>query len=132
MADAYVEAAQGDLAELEAGRRELVDALLRAGSQPGPELTWRAIGLGLDPTHSHVVVLAELVPDAIRRALADPVVRATLHAFVEADLSVAATASAMSLHPNSLRYRLGASPNSLDVIPARSPISWNSSRPPRC
>src|SRR4030081_3912085 len=27
--------------------------------------------------------------------------------FVEADLSVAATASAMSLHPNSLRYRLG-------------------------
>ena len=236
MADAYVEAVQGDLAELEAGRRELVDALLRAGSQPGPELTRRAIGLGLDPTHSHVVVLAvidrpdsdpveagsqrwvaeamaqasgrprrnafvvirnrvviavldangrhdaravldragaavrqagrgllragigtpftgtggfgasyhearralrhstasrpvvasphdvgifdellatsdealaELVPDAIRRALADPVVRATLHAFVEADLSVAATASAMSLHPNSLRYRLG-------------------------
>jgi carbohydrate diacid regulator len=51
--------------------------------------------------------LAELVPDAIRRALADPVVRATLHAFVEADLSVAATASAMSLRPNSLRYRLG-------------------------
>jgi hypothetical protein len=235
MADAYVEAVQGDLAELEAGRRELVDALLRAGSQPGPELTRRAIGLGLDPTHSHVVVLAvidrsdndraevgsqrwvaeamaqasgrprrnafvvvrnrvviavldangphdaravldragaavsqagrgllragigtpftgtggfgtsyhearralrhttarkpvvasphdvgifdellassdetlaELVPDAIRQALADPVVRATLHAFVEADLNVAATASSMSLHPNSLRYRL--------------------------
>ena len=27
--------------------------------------------------------------------------------FVEADLSVAATANALSLHPNSLRYRLG-------------------------
>jgi hypothetical protein len=234
MADAYVEAVQGDLAELEAARRELVDALLRAGSQPGAELTRRAIGLGLDPAHWHVVVmavadtpqsagtgsqrrvaeamaqasgrprrsafvvighraviavldangahdaravldrasaamsqagggllragvgtsftglggfetsyhearralrhstagkpiaasphdvgvfdelvatsdgtLAHLVPDAIRQALGDPTVRETLQVFVEADLNVAATAKALSLHPNSLRYRLG-------------------------
>jgi hypothetical protein len=195
MADAYVEAVQGDLAELEAARRELVDALLRAGSQPGAELTRRAIGLGLDPAHWHVVVMAVAdtpqsagtgsqrrvaeamaqasgrprrsafvvighraviavldangahdaravldrasaamsqagggllragvgtsftglggfetsyqVPDAIRQALGDPTVRGTLQVFVEADLNVAATAKALSLHPNSLRYRLG-------------------------
>ena len=51
--------------------------------------------------------LAHLVPDAIRRALGDPTVREKLQVFVEADLSVVATAKALSLHPNSLRYRLG-------------------------
>ena len=51
--------------------------------------------------------LGHLVPAAIRQALGDPTVRETLQVFVEADLNVAATAKALSLHPNSLRYRLG-------------------------
>jgi sugar diacid utilization regulator len=50
--------------------------------------------------------LAQLVPEATRRALGDPTLRKTLRAFVEADLRVADTAKALSLHPNSLRYRL--------------------------
>jgi hypothetical protein len=237
MADAYIEGVQGDIAELDAARRELVDALLSAGTDAWPELTRRAIGLGLDPAQSYVVVLAvldpadgdgdgaetgsprwaadaiarasgrprrnafvvirdrelitvldatgahapravldraaesigqagrgllragvgtpftglggfgasyhearralrhssarrrlvfspndvrvfdellatidegvaQLVPDATRRALADPTTRATLGAFVDADLSVADAARALSIHPNSLRYRL--------------------------
>jgi sugar diacid utilization regulator len=48
--------------------------------------------------------LAHLVPEAIRQALGDPTVRETLQVFVEADLNVAATAKALSLHPSSLRY----------------------------
>jgi len=100
------------------------------------ELTRRAIGLGLDPAHWHVVVMAvadtpqsagtgsqRRVAEAMaqasgrprrsafvvigRQALGDPTVRETLQVFVEADLNVAATAKALSLHPNSLRYRLG-------------------------
>jgi len=49
---------------------------------------------------------AELIPPATRKALGDVTLRATLHAYVDADLNVPATARAMSLHPNSVRYRL--------------------------
>src|SRR5262249_48818295 len=49
MADAYVEVVQGDLADLESARGELVEALLANGSDAWPELTRRAVGLGLDP-----------------------------------------------------------------------------------
>jgi DNA-binding PucR family transcriptional regulator len=48
-----------------------------------------------------------LVPAATRQALSDPVGRATLQVFADANLNVAATAAALSLHPNSLCYRLG-------------------------
>jgi hypothetical protein len=219
VAGAYVEVVQGDLVELDADRRELVDTMLRVGSTPRPELSRRAIGLGLDPCRSYMVVLAvvdssdgqrwladvigrasgrpqqaafvvirdgeliavldadgtravlrhataavhqagrgllragvgpafgssydgarralrqssarravvfspddirifdellatrdqavsQLVPDAIRRAVGDASVVTTLKAFVDHDLNVADAAKALSLHPNSLRYRL--------------------------
>jgi sugar diacid utilization regulator len=48
----------------------------------------------------------ELIPAATRAALSDVALRATLHAYLDADLNVPAAARAMSLHPNSVRYRL--------------------------
>jgi DNA-binding PucR family transcriptional regulator len=50
---------------------------------------------------------ARLIPDATRRVLADDSLRATVEAFFEADLNVAAAARSLTLHPNTLRYRLG-------------------------
>jgi sugar diacid utilization regulator len=47
-----------------------------------------------------------LIPSRTRQALQDPTLRSTLHAYVEADLNVAAAAKALILHPNSVRYRL--------------------------
>jgi hypothetical protein len=233
MADAYVKAVQGDLAELETARLELVDALVTGVVDRRPELLRRAIGLGFDPEQTYVVALAtaelsdgsdppgrarrwaaeaivraagraqtfvvsrdrelvalldaagangarevleraasalkrahgailkagvgtpfeglagfhaslqearrafrhstrhrpfvfgpddlllfdelaasggdsvaQLIPDATRRALEDVTLRATLEAFIDADLSIADAAKALYLHPNSLRYRI--------------------------
>jgi hypothetical protein len=234
MADAYVEAVQGDLADLDWARRVLIDALLADEAAATPDLSRRAIGLGLHPGHQHVVALVrfpaaapdqawtnshrslvqalarntarterqtfvvnlgsellavldarpgrpravlhrtaaqlrrtqtaqlqagigtpftgitrlrdsyhtarralrhttlerpilqapddlrlfdeltaargddadQLIPAALREALADPQLRQTLQAWVDHDLNVAATAKALCLHPNSVRYRL--------------------------
>jgi sugar diacid utilization regulator len=48
----------------------------------------------------------QLIPPALREALADPQLRQTLQAWIDHDLNVAATAKALCLHPNSVRYRL--------------------------
>lgn len=48
-----------------------------------------------------------LIPESTRRLLADSTIRDTVEAFFAADLHVSAAAEALSLHPNSLRYRLG-------------------------
>jgi PucR C-terminal helix-turn-helix domain/GGDEF-like domain len=235
MAEAYVDVVQGELAELDAARRGLVDALLTSEAEALPALTRRAIGLGFDPDHEYVVVLgvvdipeerdavtgsprwasqavarssgrpernafvvsrerdllaaldangghpprlvleraastikqahgallragigtpftglvgfsasyqearralkhvsdrrpfvfgpddvllfdeltatgsdddARLIPEATRRVLADDALRATVEAFFEADLNVATAAKSLTLHPNTLRYRL--------------------------
>jgi hypothetical protein len=227
MADAYVETVQGDVAAAESARLTLVDALLTDQVDDRPELTRRAIGLGFDPDHRQVVVIAvtdqqvpagrwaaeaiaracgrsartafvvgrddglvalldadgphraqvvleraaaqvrqthgaqlragvgtpfvgmsgfrvsyhqarraarhatrqrpvivgpqdillfdeltsgggaaDLIPQATREALGDPMLRDTVQAYVDADLSVTTAARAMSLHPNSVRYRL--------------------------
>lgn len=231
MADAYVEVVQGDLADLDAARRELVDTLLSSQEDGRRELARRAVGLGFDPQRRYVVVVArldgggrpgglyragqaiaraagqpqrktfvvtrdrelvvllpaagkpeprtvldqaalavehgtgaglraglgtpftglsgfgashqqahralrhadqhrpvvsgphdvgifddlvvshdehtaQLIPDAVRKALGDPTIRATIEALVDADLNVATAALALNLHPNSMRYRL--------------------------
>lgn len=235
MADAYVEAVQGDLADLDWARRVLIDALLADEAAATPDLSRRATGLGLHPDHQHVVALVtfpatapeqawtssqhrlvqalarntarterqtfvvslgtellavldarrpghpravlhrtatqllradatplragigtpfagitrlrdsyhtahralrhttpgrpvlqapddlrlfdeltasrsddadQLIPPALREALADPQLRQTLQAWVDHDLNVAAAARALCLHPNSVRYRL--------------------------
>lgn len=235
MADAYVEAVQGDLADLDWARRMLIDVLLADQATATPDLSRRAIGLGLHPDHQHVVALVrfpviatdhawtssqrhlaqalarnttrserqtfvvnlgtellaildagrygspravlhrtatqlqhartgplqagigtpfttltrlrdsyhtarralrhttserpilqapddlrlfdeltasrsddadQLIPPALREALADPQLRQTLQAWIDHDLNVAATAKALCLHPNSVRYRL--------------------------
>jgi sugar diacid utilization regulator len=48
-----------------------------------------------------------LIPESTRRLLADSTIRDTVEAFFAADLHVSSAAEALSLHPNSLRYRLG-------------------------
>lgn len=64
MADAYVEVVQGDLADLDAARRGLIDALLTSESDSLPLLTRRAIKLGFDPDREYVVALAKVdLPD---------------------------------------------------------------------
>lgn len=235
MADAYVEAVQGDLADLDWARRVLIDVLLTDQAAATPDLSCRAIGLGLHSDHQHVVALVrfpastpdhawtnsqrrlvqalarnttrterqtfvvnlgtellavldarrpghpravlhrtatqllrtqtaplqagigtpftgitrlrdsyhtarralrhttperpilqapddlrlfdeltasrsddadQLIPLALREALADPQLRRTLQAWIDHDLNVAATAKALCMHPNSVRYRL--------------------------
>ena len=232
MADAYVEAVQGDLADLDWARRVLIDVLLAGQAAATPDLARRATGLGLHPGRQHVVALVtfpavgpdqawtssqrrlvqalardtgrterqtfvvnlgtellavldarrpravlhrtaaqllrtqtaplqagigtpftgithlrdsyhtarralrhttpgrpilqgpgdlrlfdeltasrsddadQLIPPALRAALADPQLRQTLQAWIDHDLNVAATAKALCLHPNSVRYRL--------------------------
>jgi PucR C-terminal helix-turn-helix domain/GGDEF-like domain len=235
MADSYVEAVQGDLADLDWARRVLIDTLLADQAPASPDLSRRAIGLGLPPGHRLVVALVrfpapapdhawtnsqrrlvqalarsttrterqtfvvnlgaellavldarhpddprtvlrrastellhtqtipvqagigapftgitglrdsyhtayralrhttpgrpilqaphdlrlfdeltatrgedtdQLIPPALREALTDPQLRQTLQAWIDHDLNVAATAKALSLHPNSVRYRL--------------------------
>lgn len=57
MADAYLETVQGDLADLERQRRELLDALL-GGTGAVADLVRRAAVLGLDPGRTHMAVVA--------------------------------------------------------------------------
>jgi len=57
MADAYLETVQGDLADLERQRRELLDALL-SGTSAVADLARRAAVLGLDPGRTHIAVVA--------------------------------------------------------------------------
>jgi sugar diacid utilization regulator len=47
-----------------------------------------------------------LIPERTRQLLADNTIRHTVEAFFAADLHVSRAAEALSLHPNSLRYRL--------------------------
>ena len=47
-----------------------------------------------------------LIPARVRRVLQDETLRATLLAYVDANMNVAATAKALILHPNSVRHRL--------------------------
>jgi sugar diacid utilization regulator len=61
-----------------------------------------------------------LIPAGVRQALQDVSLRATLYAYLIADLNVANAAKALSLHPNSLRYRLRAVTKSTGLDPRRA------------
>lgn len=50
---------------------------------------------------------SSLIPEATRQILSDDATRRTIEALFAADLQVSVAAKALSLHPNSLRYRLG-------------------------
>src|SRR5258708_3829353 len=59
--EAYIEVVQGDLAELDAARRSLADALLRITDARGEHVAQRArraAGLGFDPDSAHPVLAA--------------------------------------------------------------------------
>ncbi len=58
MADAYLETVQGDLADLERRRCELLETLLVGRLGAGAVLARTAAGLGLDPGRTHVAVVA--------------------------------------------------------------------------
>jgi hypothetical protein len=64
------------------------------------------VGLFDELTVSRDDDATQLIPEAMRSALADQVLRGTLEAYVAANLNVADAAASLSLHPNSLRYRL--------------------------
>ena len=50
--------------------------------------------------------IADLVPETTRSVVTDPTMRASLEAFMAANLNVADAAAALCIHPNTLRYRL--------------------------
>lgn len=50
---------------------------------------------------------SSLIPEATRQILRDDSTRQTIEAFFASDLQVSVAAKTLSLHPNSLRYRLG-------------------------
>lgn len=58
MADAYLETVQGDLADLERQRGEVLDALLGGGGDAAADVSRRAAGLGLEPNRAHIAVVA--------------------------------------------------------------------------
>jgi hypothetical protein len=66
----------------------------------------RDIGVFDELTASGGEGARDLIPPAMRSVLGDEALRATLEAFVHADQNVGEAASALALHPNSLRYRL--------------------------
>jgi DNA-binding PucR family transcriptional regulator len=51
--------------------------------------------------------VAGLIAAQTRAVLVDPTLRATLEAFSQAILNVATAAQLLSVHPNTMRYRLG-------------------------
>jgi sugar diacid utilization regulator len=84
MVEAYVETAQGEHADREADRWALLDEIIAAGDDVRSELSRRAAGLALEPSHGQVVVLARVLsssdPDAgtlARRWGAEAIARAT-------------------------------------------------------
>jgi sugar diacid utilization regulator len=50
---------------------------------------------------------SSLIPETTRQVLGDDATRQTIEAFFAADLQMSVAARTLSLHPNSLRYRLG-------------------------
>lgn len=85
MVDTYVQTERGELADLEADRRELIETLLESRIAVRSELVRRAAVLGLEPDHSHVVALAgvvsdpemEVPPSSVRRWVAEAIARAS-------------------------------------------------------
>jgi hypothetical protein len=65
------------------------------------------IGLFEELTSSARSDTDSLIPEKTRELLADGTIRDTVEAFFAADLHVSTASEALSLHPNSLRYRLG-------------------------
>ena len=61
-----------------------------------------------------------LIPPRARQALQDPSVRITLQTFLASDMNVASAATALSLHPNSLRYRLRSIASTTGRDPSRA------------
>ena len=95
-----------DLAGLRRSYAEARRALRHAGpARPfviGPE----QVRLFDEFTLAAGSTIADLVPEAIRSVVADPAMRASLEAFMAADLNVADAAAILRVHPNTLRYRL--------------------------
>ncbi|HET7017026.1 MAG TPA: helix-turn-helix domain-containing protein [Streptosporangiaceae bacterium] len=59
-----------------------------------------------DLTFSSTSDMMHLIPAATKGLLSDATMRASLEALFDADLNIAIAARALTLHPNSLRYRL--------------------------
>ncbi len=49
---------------------------------------------------------SQLVPRETKEALGDPLVRSSIETFFTASMNIAEAAKALSMHPNSFRYRL--------------------------
>jgi len=96
----------GDLAGLRGSYREAQRAARHADAERPIIRSPDDISLFEDLTAAADTTAHDLIPAATRTALQDPALRATLQAFIEADLNVTATADALVMHPNSVRYRL--------------------------
>jgi sugar diacid utilization regulator len=103
---AGVSAVCAGLAELARGYAEAASALRHAGPDR-PAVALEDVGLLDHLTAGADAAAARLVPAGARRlATADGALAATLRAYADCDLNVARTAQRLTVHPNTVHYRL--------------------------
>jgi hypothetical protein len=103
---AGVSAVCAGLAEVARGYAEAASALRHAGPER-PAVALEDVGLLDHLTAGADAAAARLVPAGARRlAAADGVLAATLRAYASCDLNVARTAQRLTVHPNTVHYRL--------------------------
>jgi PucR C-terminal helix-turn-helix domain/GGDEF-like domain len=103
---AGVSAVCAGLAELARGYAEAASALRQAGPER-PAVALEDVGLLEHLTAGADAAAARLVSGGARRlATADGELAATLRAYADCDLNVARTAQRLTVHPNTVHYRL--------------------------
>jgi sugar diacid utilization regulator len=92
----------GFLLSYQEARRALRHAIRNRRSIVGPG----DLRLFEELTSAGADSVLHLIPESLVRVVTDPGTRLTLESLIDADLNIAVAAKSLSLHPNSLRYRL--------------------------
>jgi sugar diacid utilization regulator len=102
---AGVSAVCSGLPEIARGYAEAASALRHAGPQR-PAVALEDVGLLEHLTAGADAAAARLVPAGAQRLAAEGTLAATLRAYADSDLNVARTAERLTVHPNTVHYRL--------------------------